>query len=86
MSTFTIENGVGSVTTSTDPLTFYVIKVLPDFNDTFDGDASYFSTGGDAEITAFEVSNVIIGATRMPAPFQSNLFHLEGESDLNDSG
>ncbi|MEL7146476.1 MAG: IPT/TIG domain-containing protein [Bacteroidota bacterium] len=86
LSTITLTNDGGEVTTSLDAVTFYVIEILPDFNDTFDGDTVYFSTGGDAEITAFGISNSIAGATRMPQAISGNFYHIEGESDLNDSG
>ncbi|MEQ8238371.1 MAG: IPT/TIG domain-containing protein [Cyclobacteriaceae bacterium] len=86
LSTITLVNDGGSVTTSTDVLTFYVIEILPEFNETFDGEEVRFSSGGDAEITAFGISNVITGATRLPAAIQGNFYHIEGISDLDDSG
>ncbi len=86
LSTFTVVNEGGSVTTSTEALTFYVIEVLPDFYDTFDRDTLVFSTGGDAEISAFGLSNAVQDATMLPAPFQGNFYHIEGQSDLDDSG
>ena len=86
LNTIALVNDGGSVTTSTDALTFYVIEVLPDFYETFDRDTIYFSTGGDAEITSWGISNVITGATKLPSAIQGNFYHIEGISDLDDSG
>ncbi len=85
-STFTVVNEGGSTTTSEEVIEFYVIEVLPDFNDDFDGEEYVFSSGGDAEITAWGVSNIIEGASRMPVAVNGNFYHVEGVSDLDDSG
>jgi hypothetical protein len=91
LSTISLTNEGGTSTTSTEALKFYVIDLLPAFSDTFDRDTSVLSSGGDAEINAWGVNNnleTVAGYTpsMLPNPVNANFYHIEGESDTNDSG
>ena len=92
LSTITVTNEGGSTTTSTDAIKFYVIEVFTAFNDTFDGQDTQFSSGGDAEINAWGVNNDLqlvpsdYSPAYLPSPIDGLFYHIEGTSDTNDSG
>jgi len=92
LSTITVTNEGGSTTTTTDAVEFYVIEIFEAFNDTFDGEDTQFSSGGDAEINAWGLNNDFetVPADYTPAmvpnPVDGMFYHIEGVSDLDDSG
>lgn len=92
LSTITVTSEGGSTTTSTDAVEFYVIEIFEAFNDTFDGEDTQFSSGGDAEINAWGLNNDLetipadYTPTMVPNPVDGMFYHIEGVSDLDDSG
>lgn len=87
LSPIQVTSNGGSSTTNVETNVFYVIELLKSFSDTFDGDETLFSSGGDAEIDFFGINDTLLsGAMLVPNGVDNKFYYIGGESDTSDSG
>ncbi len=92
LSTITVVNEGGSVTTSTEAIEFYVIRLIEErFRETFDSDnpdviGMTGSADGEESVIHGISSEVVETAQDLPPAVDGNFFQMEGFSSMDFSG